>query len=69
MPTTTIEDTQLELPLPTRFQQSYSRREAPNIIPKEYWLMNKLGCDRSAVHKKAVNELYAVLKNESMNLY
>ena len=67
MPTTAIDNTQLELP--TRFQQSYTRREAPNIIPKEYWLMNKLGCDRSAVHKKAVNELYAVLKNESMNLY
>ena len=67
MPTTTIEDTQLELP--TRFQQSYTRREAPVIIPKELWLMNELGCDRSAVHKKAINELYADLKKQSMNLY
>tara|TARA_A100001234_G_C12517056_1_gene338640 strand:+ start:351 stop:560 length:210 start_codon:yes stop_codon:yes gene_type:complete len=69
MPTTTIEDTQLELPLPTRFQQSYTRKEAPVLVPMELELMEELCCDRSAVHKKAIRNLYRTVKKERMNLY
>jgi hypothetical protein len=63
----TIENMQQELP--TRFQQSYTRREANDIIPKELWLMDELCCDRSAVHKKAIRELHRSIKKERMNLY
>ena len=59
MPTTTSKIHKNELA--TRFQQSYTRREAPISFQKNIALMNKLGVTRSAVHKKGVDELYADL--------
>ena len=47
---------------------TYSRHEAPVLIPIEYELMKKLGVDRSELHKKAIKEFYNRRQQSTLNL-
>ena len=41
---------------------TYTKREAPVLIPIEYTMMKELGMDRSSLHKVAIKELLAVVE-------
>lgn len=47
---------------------TYSRREAPVLIPIEHMLMKELGYDRSELHKVAIKEFYNRRQQSSLNL-
>ena len=51
-----------------RFNMTYSRHEAPVLIPIEYELMKQLGIDRSALHKTAIKEFYNRRQRSTLNL-
>tara|TARA_Y100000004_G_scaffold46581_1_gene51121 strand:- start:731 stop:949 length:219 start_codon:yes stop_codon:yes gene_type:complete len=51
-----------------RFSMTYSRREAPVLIPIEHMLMKELGYDRSELHKVAIKEFYNRRQQSSLNL-
>ena len=51
-----------------RFNMTYSRHEAPVLIPIEHELMKQLGVDRSALHKMAIKEFYNRRQQSTLNL-
>ena len=51
-----------------RFNMTYSKHEAPILIPIEYEPMKQLGIDRSALHKTAIKELYNRRQKSTLNL-
>ena len=51
-----------------RFNMTYSRHEAPILVPIEYQLMKQLGIDRSELHKKAIKEFYNRRQQSTLNL-
>ena len=51
-----------------RFNMTYSRHEAPVLIPIEYELMKQLGIDRSSLHKTAIKEFYNRRQQSALNL-
>ena len=51
-----------------RFNMTYSKHEAPVLIPIEYALMKQLGIDRSALHKTAIKELYNRRQKSTLHL-
>ena len=55
-------------PVSQRFSQTYSWEEARVIVPIEYELMDLIGCNRSAVHKKAVIALWNQMVKSKMPL-
>ena len=51
-----------------RFNMTYSKREAPVLVPIEYQLCEELGLDRSALHKRAVKDLWNRRQESTLNL-
>lgn len=47
---------------------TYTKREAPILVPIEYQLMKELGLDRSQLHKEAIKELWNRRQQSSLNL-
>ena len=47
---------------------TYSRHEAPVLIPIEHELMKQLGIDRSSLHKTAIKEFYNRRQQSALNL-
>ena len=41
-----------------RFNMTYTKREAPILVPIEYKLCSELGLDRSELHKTAIKEFW-----------
>lgn len=66
-PDTTTIDTMMKANTP-RFNMTYSRHEAPVLIPIEYELMKQLGIDRSALHKTAIKEFYNRRQQSTLNM-
>ena len=66
-PNTTTTSTMMRANTP-RFNMTYSKHEAPVLIPIEYELMKQLGIDRSALHKTAIKELYNRRQKSTLNL-
>ena len=51
-----------------RFNMTYSKHEAPVLIPIEYELMKQLEIDGSALHKTAIKELYNRRQKSTLHL-
>ena len=51
-----------------RFNITYSRHEAPILVPIEHQLCTELGLDRSELHKRAVKEFYNRRQQSTLNL-
>ena len=66
-PNTTTANTMVKANTP-RFNMTYSRHEAPILIPIEYELMKQLGVDRSALHKTAIKEFYNRRQQSTLNM-
>jgi len=47
---------------------TYSKREAPVLVPIEYQLCEELGIDRSELHKRAVKDLWNRRQESTLNL-
>ena len=47
---------------------TYSKREAPILVPIEHSLCAELGLDRSELHKRAVKEFYNRRQQSTLNL-
>ena len=47
---------------------TYSKHEAPILIPIEYELMKQLGIDRSSLHKTAIKDFYNRRQQSTLNL-
>ena len=41
-----------------RFNMTYTKREAPILVPIEHKLFSELGLDRSELHKTAIKEFW-----------
>ena len=46
-----------------RFNMTYTKREAPILVPIEHKLCSELGLDRSELHKVAIKEFWHRLSN------
>ena len=66
-PNTTTANTMMRVNTP-RFNMTYSKHEAPILIPIEYELMKQLGIDRSSLHKTAIKEFYNRRQQSTLNL-
>ena len=51
-----------------RFNMTYSKREAPILVPIEHKLCAELGLGRSELHKRAVKEFYNRRQQSTLNL-
>ena len=47
---------------------TYTKREAPVLIPIEYTMMKELGMDRSSLHKAAIKEMWNRRQKSTLNL-
>ena len=51
-----------------RFNMTYTKREAPVLIPIEYTMMKELGMDRSSLHKVVIKEMWNRRQASTLNL-
>lgn len=51
-----------------QFNMTYSKHEAPVLIPIEYKLMKQLWIDRSALNKTAIKEFHNRCQKSTLNL-
>ena len=47
-----------DVPNSQRFNMTYTKREAPILVPIEHKLCSELGLDRSELHKTAIKEFW-----------
>ena len=50
-----------------RFNVTYSKNEAPVLVPIEYTMMKELGMDRSSLHKAAIKEMWNRRQKSTLN--
>ena len=67
-PITTTEEEIMLQPISQRFSMTYGKKESKVIVPIEFELMDLIGCDRGAVHKKAIMTLWNQMVKSKMPL-